>query len=74
MTTTMDNLEKLIQMATIEHMYAMLKKMKDDSENNKGQECNCSVERSSAIKDTLTRGLLNEINTILLCSPNIVGM
>ena len=29
--TTLNNLEKLIQMATIEHMYSMLHKMKTDS-------------------------------------------
>ena len=31
MTTNMNSLEKLIQMATIEHMYSMLHKMKNDS-------------------------------------------
>jgi hypothetical protein len=34
MTTTLDNLEKLIQMATIEHMYSMLQKMKIDNSTN----------------------------------------
>ena len=34
MATTMDNLEKLIQMATIEHMYSMLQKMKTDNSTN----------------------------------------
>ena len=31
MNNTMNNIEKLIQMATIEHMYAMLQKMKNDN-------------------------------------------
>ena len=40
MTPTMNNLEKLIQMATIEQMYSMLQKIKKDNknENNKFQE------------------------------------
>ena len=38
MATTMDNLEKLIQMATIEHMYSMLQKMKEHWGEDLGEE------------------------------------
>lgn len=33
MTTSLNNIEKLIQMATIDHMFSMLQKMKSDNEN-----------------------------------------
>jgi hypothetical protein len=42
MTTTIDNITKLIQMATIEQMYTMLQKMKNDNDVHKNKECNFS--------------------------------
>jgi hypothetical protein len=60
MTTTMDNLEKLIQMATIEHMYSMLQKMKNDNTDN-FKECNFSDEKYSQQNNALIGSLLGEI-------------
>jgi hypothetical protein len=60
MTTTMDNLEKLIQMATIEHMYSMLQKMKTETSTN-FKECNFSDETYSAQNNALIGSLLNEM-------------
>jgi len=60
MTTTMDNLEKLIQMATIEHMYSMLQKMKNETSTN-FKECNFSDETYSKENNALIGSLLNEI-------------
>jgi len=63
MTTTMDNLEKLIQMATIEHMYSMLQKMKNETSTN-FKECNFSDEKYSTENNALIGSLLNEIKNL----------
>ena len=58
--TSLNNLEKLIQMATIEQMYSMLQKMKiDNDDNNKSQE---PTEKCSNQNDALISALLNEHN------------
>ena len=71
MSTTMDNLEKLIQMATIEHMYAMLQKMKNDNVINKPQECNFSDEKYVYNNNALISSLLNEIKNLKTQINNI---
>ena len=40
MTASLNNIEKLIQMATIDHMFSMLQKMKSDNENENQNEKN----------------------------------
>ena len=67
----MDNLEKLIQMATIEHMYAMLQKMKNDNVINKPQECNFSDEKYVYNNNALISSLLNEIKNLKTQINNI---
>jgi hypothetical protein len=59
----MDNLEKLIQMATIEHMYSMLQKMKTETSTN-FKECNFSDEKYSTQNNALIGSLLNEIKNL----------
>ncbi len=59
----MDNLEKLIQMATIEHMYSMLQKMKTETSTN-FKECNFSDEKYSTQNNALIGSLLNEIKVL----------
>ena len=61
MTFSNTNLEKLIQMATIEHMYAMLQKMKNDNVINKPQECNFTEETFSTSNNDTNVSLLNEV-------------
>jgi chromosome segregation ATPase len=53
MTQAMDNLEKLIQLATIEQMYSMLRKLKTDNSSNIN-ECNFSDENYSPKDNTLS--------------------
>jgi hypothetical protein len=57
----MDNLEKLIQMATIEHMYSMLQKMKNDTQT---KEYNFSDKNDSNQNNDLVCSLLNEIKML----------
>ena len=54
MATTMDNLEKLIQMATIEQMYNMLNKLKENTSNiykedTSYNECSCCKQNTEII-------------------------
>ena len=58
----MDNIEKLIQMATIEHMYALLQKMKNDNVINQPKEYNFSDEKYSSQNNSLIGSLQNEIS------------
>ena len=67
--TTLNNLEKLIQMATIEHMYSMLHKMKTDSVFNLDNN-NSAVDTSfnSSVIASLendNKGLQNTIKTLI---------
>ena len=59
--TTLNNLEKLIQMATIEHMYSMLQKMKTDSVFNLDSNNTPTVDTSS-LNSTLMDSLENNNN------------
>ena len=63
MATTMDNLEKLIQMATIEHMYSMLQKMKTDNSTN-FKESIISDENNLTENNSLISSILNEIKSL----------
>jgi hypothetical protein len=60
MATTINNLEKLIQMATIEQMYNMLQKLKADNSSTI-KECNFSDETHSNENNALIGSLLTEI-------------
>jgi hypothetical protein len=59
----MDNLEKLIQMATIEHMYSMLQKMKTDNSTN-FKESIISDENNLTENNSLISSILNEIKSL----------
>ena len=60
MASTMNNLERLIQMATIEQMYNMLQQIKSDNTSNV-KECNFSDEKYSSQNNALIGSLLNEM-------------
>ena len=59
--TSLDNIEKLIQMATIEHMYSMLQKMSDKSNINKEQQTFIDPSKNKNYDD-----IINNLTTMLL--------
>jgi hypothetical protein len=59
--SSLNNLEKLIQMATIEQMYSMLQKMSENINNN-----TCSCNNKNNVKDDDdTKVSINEIRKML---------
>ena len=78
MTFSNTNLEKLIQMATIEQMYSMLQKLKENVDNfneynfegNKHSK-NTNVTVNESVNTNLTETLVTEIQTLQLEIRNI---
>jgi len=64
MSPSIDNLEKLIQIATIEQMYSMLQKMKNDNFNNRFEECYFSDKKYEQSSNALIDSLLNDIKIL----------
>jgi hypothetical protein len=63
--TSLNNLEKLIQMATIEHMYSMLNKMKNDSVFNLDN-------NNSAVDISLNSSVMSSLENDNKCLQNTI--
>jgi len=65
--TSLNNIEKLIQMATIEQMYSMLQKMKNDISTN------ISTDEQKVPKDDINERLINLENANLELSKEVTS-